>query len=399
MSFPNLPSREICTGCGGCRNVCPFNAISMYEDEEGFLQPRIDLEDCKKCGKCESVCPLLHLGRKRPPQITDKSAICGLIRDEGIWRESSSGGAFSAICQVYADGGASIYGARYEGLSRVVHSRANGVSEMGVFRKSKYVQSETRLIFSDVKRDLESGRAVVFSGTPCQVAGLREFLGADYDGLLCVEFICHGVGSPKVFREWLAELECGYKRKLESYCFRSKDNRSFGSAYASTYVFADGSRKSSEYDAYNRIFIKQLCLRRSCMENCKFRVSDRYADITIADSRRERELHPEIADDKNRSVIVANTDKGAELVSRLKERMDLLPYDMDMLQRTNPLYFGTTKGNPLRNEFFKAYLGGVRLARLADRYDPAHSTGLKALIFKVRRRLFKLFENRCGEKL
>ncbi len=362
-----LPPRDDCTGCGACFNACPRGAIYMSPDEEGFLQPTIANNLCINCGKCVSVCPILDLTSMRPPNI-EKVPYCGMSKDESIWYESSSGGAFSEICFGLKNFTPTVFGAKFDGVANVRHDLAEGVHDIAKFRKSKYVQSEMGNAMAECKTRLDNGRFVIFSGTPCQIAGLRAFLGKEYDSLLTIEFICHGVGSPKVFKDCLSILESRRKKKISKYTFRSKAGVSNVGGYVSCVEYSDGTSELILCDLYNQLFLNQLNLRRSCMENCKFRSEQRFADITVADCRGERDLYPD-KPDKNWSVIIANTAKGVRYVEMVRDSADFKPYPIRLLRKTNPLYFGTTPGNPLRGDFFEEYLrkGPSVLPRIAKR--------------------------------
>lgn len=376
-----LASCELCTGCAACVNSCPVNALVMRPDKEGFLQPIVNETACIGCGKCERVCPILHVSDFLPQQI-EKIPLCGCSLDESVWSESSSGGAFTEICNALSPEEPVVFGARFDGCDKVLIGFSDGVSGIGCFRKSKYVQAEVSDALRQCRAFLDQGRFVVYSGTPCQIAGLRAFLAYDYDKLLTVEFICHGVGSPIVFHDCLKAVEKIKGKKIVEYRFRSK-RKWPAHLYTSCYGFDDGTMEDIVVDLYSRFFLKQLCLRQSCMENCRFRRESRFADITLCDCRGERELYPQ-KDDKNWSGVIANTEKGANVVSVLKTRMDLRLYSLDILKRANPLYFRTTKGNPRRGEFFSRYLAGEDLFRLADRLDP--KDGFAKILFHMFRR-------------
>lgn len=363
-----LANENLCTGCAACVNACPFDAISMQSDAEGFLQPIVDSIKCKNCGKCERACPIIS-SIPKPLQI-EKHPLCGASSSDEIWRASASGGAFSEICLALDDKNPVIFGARFDGSARVIHDSVEGAAAIAPFRKSKYVQSDIGYSFRACRARLEEGRMVIFAATPCQIAGLRGYLGRDYDKLVTLEFICHGSGSPGFFKAWLDEIERKFGKKIAEYGFRFKaisgKNRE---EYTSFYRFCDNTEKVLPRDLYNRFFLNQLCLRKSCMENCPFRNEARYADITYADCRGEKSLYPD-KDDKNWSVIIANTEKGKMVVEELKARMELRDYPCELLRATNPLYYRTTPGNPKRDEFFERYVAGERIHTIAKQLVP-----------------------------
>lgn len=361
-----------CTGCGACVNACPFDALTMKMDVEGFLQPVVDQAKCRECGKCTRSCPLVTKIAK--PEQVEKRPLCGCSNSDEVWRDSASGGAFSEICAALSEQNPIVFGACFEDVSKVVHSYVEGVDKIAPFRKSKYVQSDIGLTFRECRGFLEEGRTVIFAGTPCQIAGLRGYLAKDYNNLVTLEFICHGSGSPGFFEACLREQEKKFGKKIVEYQFRYKlKNAPNREQYLSFYRFSDGSIKTVPIDLYNKFFLSQLCLRKSCMERCPYRNESRYADITYADCRGERTLYPD-KDEKNWSVIIANTKKGEEIVEKLKSRMLIKEYSIELLRLTNPLYYRTTPGNPKRDEFFRSYVAGEEIAEIGKRLGVVVST-------------------------
>jgi len=368
-----LNSKKDCTGCGACMNVCPTQCISMEADSEGFLYPVAD-DRCIHCDKCRDVCPLANGKTAREPGVRQYSA-AAISRDSAVWEDSSSGGAFTEICNTYGDHNTVVFGAAFERL-KVVHSHVVGVKNIGKFRRSKYVQSDSRDSYVQAKRFLGQGRKVIFTGTPCQIAGLRAFLGREYHSLLTVEFICHGVGSPGVFEEALRYISRKYGNEIIGYSFRVKRS-TMGNLrlYVSQYDFSNNKTVYVDCDEYNRLFLHQLCLRPSCGNNCKFRTEKRLGDITIADLKGKNRVFPKLMDYRNYSAVVVNSEKGDEVFHRLSERMDILTFDLAQLEKYNPLFSMTTSDNPLRSSFFKDFQEGLDIATLARKYVPVRSLG------------------------
>jgi len=197
-----LVKRELCTGCGACYSICPVHCISMQEDPEGFLYPVIEKEKCTSCKKCENVCPAIVQGNERKPL----SVYAAKNLNEEIRRQSSSGGIFTLIAESIIQKGGVVFGARFNGNWEVVHDYTETEEGLAAFRGSKYVQSRIGDTYLKAKDFLLAGRKVLFSGTPCQIAGLKAFLQKDYDNLLTVDLICHGVPSPLVWKRYLDEV-------------------------------------------------------------------------------------------------------------------------------------------------------------------------------------------------
>lgn len=366
--MPRLAGRDMCTGCSACLAACPRGCISMVRDEEGFPQPSVG-DGCVECGRCSRICPLLSGARGN--SVKGQLAVAAIAKDDRVWESSASGGAFTCACEAFAamdpDAETVVYGAEMV-FPKVAHRRHH-VSDMEPLRRSKYVQSDMGTAFRDVRSDLRAGRRVVFSGTPCQVAGLTAYLGAESSspGLLLVDLICHGVGSPSFFEACMAE-ESERHGEVVGYSFRNKvpfvGNYE---RYLSRYEYLDRYRYE-RMDDYNKMFLSQLCLRRSCAERCPFRTRERFGDVTLADLNGKGTLFPELDDPRGWSSVVASTDKGRDVLSRLGESMEVLASSPDDVARFNPLFERTTPGNPQRDEFFSAWIGGADIESLVRRF-------------------------------
>jgi coenzyme F420-reducing hydrogenase beta subunit len=358
--------KKDCTGCAACKNVCPQGCISFQYDMEGFLYPAI-IEGCKNCGLCDQVCPIIN--EKTQGKIDFEQFVVAAVSNDAKTREaSSSGGAFTEICNAFGDENTVVFGARFDKL-KVVHDFVIGTENIGAFRKSKYVQSEIGDTFSDAKKFLEKGNKVVFSGTPCQIAGLRSYLGKNYENLLCIDFICHGVGSPGFFETCLNYLERKFKSKIIRFSFRNQIVR-FGNRqdFVCRYDFENDKLVFENNDTYQRFFLSQLCLRPSCGENCKFRHSERLGDITLGDFKGKFSIFPRMIDSRNYSTIVVNTQKGNQVFQELNNKMKLIPFEFSQLEKFNPLFFKTTKQNSKRDVFFQSYAKGAGIERLMDEF-------------------------------
>lgn len=231
------------------------------------------------------------------------------------------------------------------------------------------VQSEIGDCFAKAEKFLEEGKKVIFSGTPCQLSGLRAYLGKERDLLLCVDFICHGVGSPGVFASSWRHIEKRVGKKLIGYTFRNRLER-LGNwrDFVCCYEFEDGQRLWEPADPYQRFFLAQLCLRASCGENCKFRNRNRLSDITIADFKGKFQVFPRMMDHRNYSTIIVNTKKGDAVCRTLTTAMRVLPCSMNDVERFNPLFFRSTRGNLDRGWFFKVFQAGKTFEDLEKQF-------------------------------
>lgn len=388
-----------CTGCSACGNICPNSCVYFEYNDEGFLYPQIG-QECVECGLCAKVCPVLTEKTKRVPDI-DQYVVAAVSHDASTCCSSSSGGAFTEICKAYGDQKTVVFGARFDGL-KVVHSHVVGVENITPFCKSKYVQSDMGNCLAEAKTFLDEKRKVIFSGTPCQIAGLRSYLRKEYEHLLCIDVICHGVGSPKIFEAALRYIEEKAGSNLLRYTFRNQIVR-FGNRrdYISCHEFKDGRRVYDSSDIYQKFFLSQLCLRASCGENCKFRNPNRMGDITIADFKGKLKVFPNMIDNRNYSTISINSKKGNFVFWRLKNRMKILPCSMSDVEKFNPLFFKTTKSNPDRECFFRMYCEGASFNDLIEKFIPPRSDWRKYgwikdyLIPFFMKRARRIFLNQC----
>lgn len=348
LSF--LSYKHDCTGCTACMASCPVNCISMETDAEGFWYP-ISSEACIHCGKCDKVCPA-----KSPNKTANhhnQAAYACLTKNDTIWRRSASGGAFSEICSVWGDDNTIVVGAAWDGF-KVHHICVEGVQNIASLCKSKYVASYPENTFREIRDFLKKGRKVIYCSVPCQVAGLKSFLSKDYDNLLTIDLICHGVGSPEVFESAIKVMEKQMGAKIGYYEFRAK-RKQLEIDYLSL-VEIDNQRRYIFKDPYMQLFLQQVCLRPSCGKNCKFRNRNRQGDLTIADFKGLSKVFPKLLGTKrNYSAIVTNSVKGDSIVPLLYERMIVLPCDISEIGKYNPLFERQTWFSDVRNQFFEEY--------------------------------------------
>ena len=272
--------KSCCTGCAVCANVCPNNCIFMKYDDEGFLYPEIDIKKCAECGLCEKSCPAIN--NPISDNYKEPEVYAAWSLDDDVRASSSSGGIFAELAHKVLDNGGFVSGAKYKINNLVEHCLINSREQLYELRQSKYVQSEIGLIFRNIKRLLEEDVTVMFTGTPCQSAGLLKFLNKKYDNLLLCDIVCHGVNSPMVYLKYFNELEEEYKSKIKRINFRDKRNgwKDFGTSV----VFDNGKEYfcSQKKEPFYRGFIKNLYLRPSCY-NCQYKSFPRFSDITLAD--------------------------------------------------------------------------------------------------------------------
>ena len=344
-----------CTGCSACVVSCPVKCISMKRDEEGFLYPFIN-DKCIKCNKCLNICPQNNNDNDNINSNNFKQiSYAAVTKDYKEWRSSASGGAFGDICKCWHHDDLVIYGASWNNFF-VEHKRVDDIRQIGCLRKSKYIASELNEIFLQIKKDLIANKNVIFSGTPCQVAGLKAYLRKNYDNLLLIDIICHGVGSQSVFYDCLKILENEYGKKIISYEFRTKRSY-YEFDYLQKIVFSDHACKYISKDRFIQLFLSQKNLRPSCGKHCKYRNESRQSDLTIADFKGLFTVFPNLIGDKrNYSTIVINSEKGMNVVKNLDKYMILYPCSIDVVKKYNPLFYKQTWFADDRDSFFLDYV-------------------------------------------
>ena len=349
--LPFTKCKADCCGCTACMSACPVQCITMVQDEEGFRYPEAD-DRCIHCGKCAAVCPLANpLKKDTYPQ----KFYAGVSKQYDIWKRSASGGAFSEICRAWEKGNTLYAGAAWDGLD-VRHRCVQGFDNIAPLCKSKYVESDLGYTFRQIKAHLDSGGRAVFCGTPCQVVGLKRFLGKDYPELLLVDLICHGAGSPLVFQSCMRTIGRQRKKTVKQYEFRAK-RRIYERSYLAKITFEDDSICYCIRDPYIQLFLSQSCLRPSCEDNCRFRNDRRESDITIADFKGLTDVFPELTGEKrNYSSIILNSEKGERILPKLQETMELLPCTKEDIVRYNPIFANQSRmPQSKRAEFFEDY--------------------------------------------
>ena len=330
--------RDICTGCMACYNACNKNAIELITDKEGFLHPVINEKLCIKCNLCYKICPINSEFNRFHKPIKIYS---GWSNDEKIRISSSSGGAFTEIAKLIIKQGGVVFGVSMNKNIEAEHIYVENETDLNLLIGSKYVQSHIGKSFRQVKEFLKQGRKVLFSGTPCQIAGLKNYLNKDYENLYTIDLICHGVPSPRVFNDYKQYIEYKIHNKIQQIHFRCKK---------SSWIFYNIGIKScseknideqkysyiGEYysDPYIRAFLRDYILRPSCY-NCKFTSMYRVGDFTIADWWGYKATSNKDAkfEQKGVSLIMCNTDKSIEMATNLN--MDLKERTSDEALRTN----------------------------------------------------------------
>ncbi|MHC1745696.1 MAG: Coenzyme F420 hydrogenase/dehydrogenase, beta subunit C-terminal domain [Negativicutes bacterium] len=313
-------TKEDCCGCSACYNVCAKQAITMKADEEGFLYPEIDQIRCIDCGRCIQICPLIHDGNYKNDH-TPRFYVAR-HKSQEVLRQSTSGGAFTAISDDILRQNGVVYGVDYDAGFHVLHQRAETAEQRDRMRISKYVQSDIGDIYAQIKDDLRNGRMVLFTGTPCQAAGLRGFMNNSplMDRLYICDLICHSIPSPLIWEEYKLLLEREKGGKLVSVQFRSKkDGWSRGNSNKGFLFSTDKSPAIHEDDRFYQLFFKVGTITRPSCSQCRFTDIHRVSDLTIADYFGIEKYSPEWFDPLGVSLILVNSQKGASLFDQCRQ--------------------------------------------------------------------------------
>lgn len=346
-----------CCGCHGCTNICPKSCISMKTDQEGFWYPEVDKNLCIDCHLCEKVCPILENPVKQdfiPVAYACKNKV------NEVRENSSSGGVFSLLCEEVINNGGVVFGASFDENFDVRHTYAETLEDCIQFRGSKYVQSKIGEAYKQARKFLNDGRLVLFSGTQCQIKGLNLYLRKKYDNLIAVDIICHGVPSPKVFREYRQNLENEYHSKINNIWFRRKDEGWKKFSFAVSFENGTEYLKNLQEDTFMKGFLSDLYLRPSCYE-CTAKNFVNNADITLADYWGVQDIHPEFDDDRGVSLILVNSKKGQHYLSLIEDKMSIIETDIDYAIKYNPSAIRPVHKHPKRNEFFNMLGTGIAL--------------------------------------
>jgi len=321
---------EFCTGCRTCEKICPKEAITMVYDNEGFLIPKINNDKCINCTLCVKKCPQEKEIENQGVQLV----YAGVLKEKEILIKSTSGGAFMAFALMIINLKGIVYGCAFTDDFEVEHIRVDNLHDLKKLQGSKYVQSNTKNTFNQVENDLKSGKFVLYSGTPCQIAGLYSFLGKDYTNLCTIDLVCHGVPSPMMFKKYIEWKEDSLGGKITSYSFRYKEN-GYGGRYL---VRVEGNKRVKKFpimlDPYGDAFLAGKTFRESCYK-CKYANINRIADITIGDFWGIENVKTNIDIKSGVSLIIVNSEQGKKIFDLAKDRLNYYKMDLKTAKEHN----------------------------------------------------------------
>ena len=343
-SSKELPQDE-CTGCRACANACPKGCISFVKNKEGFLYPQVDYSKCIHCGKCIKACPVYN-----SVKLENNKKCLAVKAGDKVRKTSSSGGVFYHLADEVLSRKGVVFGAAFDENMDLKHISITDRKDLYKLQGSKYLQSNTKNTFTEVKEYLNDNKIVLYVGTPCQIKGLNLFLNKKYDNLYTIDIICHGVPSPLVFSKYISKLEDKYKSNVVKYNFRNKEEG--WKQYNTKIEFEDGSIFKEKYDKniYMKGFLRNLYLRKSCY-NCSAKGFTSGSDITLGDFWGIQEELPEFDDDKGCSVVFINTKHGEDLFNQIQENFDVKRIN-DKVLKYNKSAIESSFENKNRTRFF-----------------------------------------------
>lgn len=352
-----IKEKKNCCGCKACEIICPKNCIEMTVDEEGFWYPIVDKDKCIDCGMCEKSCPILNKASRK--KSFDAKVYGAYSNNESIRINSSSGGMFSELAASVFEKNGAVFGCtmNYD-FSFAKHIKVENVDDLPKLQGSKYLQSDTNITFEEVKNCLQNGQEVLYSGTPCQIAGLKSYLGKyskDYN-LVTVDIICHGVPSSNVWNCYKSALVKKFDSTVEKISFRNKSNGWQNYSLLCEFENKKEYKKFAGDDLYLRGFVADYYLRPSCYD-CQFKGDNIKSDITLADFWGIDKVNPKFNDDKGVSLVVINSQKGQQIFDEIKDNKKITYFSENAEKglEYNPSYYNSVKMKNMRKVFFKQF--------------------------------------------
>lgn len=385
-----LANKTNCTGCATCVMTCPQKCLCLEKDEFGFAYPVIgDPQKCIECKKCEKSCPVItEINRKD----YDLHAYSAYAKDETVRMESSSGGIFTLLAKEILKRDGIVFGAAYCEDFYVKHIGIEKESDISRLRGAKYVQSDLSFSFISVKENLMKGTPVLFSGTPCQVSGLKSFLGKEYKNLITVDFVCHGVPSPLAWEQYVK-----YRSVLdndgmlpESINLRSKITGWSRYSYSNVYCYERNKCYSviNSNDLFMRLFVGDYINRLSCAD-CRFKGYERVSDITLGDFWGIWDIFPGMDDNKGTSLILTHSETGNKLFTDISDNIVIQEVTLQQASQQNPSLLTSSLPKPEREELLKLCCKGEfeEITEYFKAIDKSRKPSLSSRIFNKLRRL------------
>ena len=345
-NYFNTGKKELCNGCGACALRCPKKAIEMVEDSEGFLYPHVNKEKCIDCGLCEKVCSNFNKSEQK------SDAYIAINNNEKELRNATSGGMFYILAKYVIENKGVVFGVTYDKDLNTIHKYAETIDDCRQFCGCKYVISDLKNTYKEAEKFLKDGRVVLYTGTACQISGLKNYLGKEYDNLILCDILCHANPSPKVFKLYKENLEKKYSKKVKDIKFRSKEN----GWKNSTPIIEFNDNSKIEDITFYKVFVAELINRPSC-NVCVFASKNRISDFTIGDFWGIEKVKPNLDYTKGVSLLIVNSEKGKKILNLFKDTTSILEkIDIDIAAEYN--HFSNVPAHKNRNKFFKGVENG-----------------------------------------
>lgn len=344
----------MCTGCAACANICPSGCIKMTEDEEGFYYPYVDTDKCIHCEQCTKKCPVIN--HKVPKSELRQVYVCQ-NSDLKIRKNSTSGGVFSALSKYVLDRSGVVFGAEFDENFKVRHGMCTNEKGLSRFRGSKYVQSDVGDVYKQVKKELSKDRWVLFTGTPCQIAGLHSYLGKPYEKLILMDIVCYSISSPGVWKQFLDYI--GQKIPIKNVKkIKFRDKSKYGYEYT-LMTFRDKNGKvlyssGPESNPMLRSFVSNTSTRPSCYA-CKFKTVDRVSDFTAWDCYNIYQYNKKLDDNIGTSHLMVHSQKGISVLNEMKEYINVFEVNSERAVSSEPAMTECAVPDEKRAAFFKMY--------------------------------------------
>lgn len=380
-----------CTGCFSCVQKCPKHCISVIRDSEGFLVPQIDMEQCIHCQLCEQACPQLT----PQPLHEPVKVYAAQIKDDTLLLKSTSGGVFALAARTVLGNGGVVFGVAMNDRGVVETISIEQEDDLHRLQGSKYVQANVGRTYVQAKQFLENGRDVLFSGTPCQIAGLYGYLGKSYENLCTIDIICHGVPSQELYGQYWEYLEHKRKQRLMQWSFRDKSSSEGWGKIDKLYFEKKAVFRRERLDSYTRAFLDGINFRESCYR-CLYARGERVGDLTIGDYWGIENVHPDFFSLKGVSCVMVQTSKGRELVNQMEEHINLLPSRLEWVKRYNGNLSEPTKRSAERDAFYVNFrtMDMARFVRTYMKVPFQAGEYAKLLVPRTARRSIKQLINR-----
>lgn len=383
-----IRNKQDCCGCTACASSCPNHCITMEKDAEGFFYPIVDKSLCLDCRLCEKKCPVIGKEKivaaiNEDKQETNRKSLLGVAQlpqayacfnnNDQIRERSTSGGVFTALAQYVIENKGVVCGVIIDDTYKVVHSFAENLDELEKMRGSKYVQSEQEGVYLQIKNELLKGRLVLYSGTPCQVVGLKTYLGREYERLITIDIFCHGVGSPVYWEKYVKYIQENMKSKIKEIRFREK-TYGYSSACLAVY-FQNGksTHRGHDDDYYWSPFSKNLIYRPSCYA-CSFKRVNHVSDFSVGDYWKYSNLSSEFKESNGCSLVLCHSEKSGFIFNELRRQMAVQEVDLEEALNVNGGHQAsmliTCPAIPPKRELWFADMENYSVPELVNKYLP-----------------------------